>query len=92
MVLHMDADRVMLDPKSSYHNPELSYTTQDNFLTIATVFCNREIPNLFGHDAMVQAHSLSNGRWMDSRLALDGKNSRHGSFCASNTTYISYKS
>ena len=61
MVLHMDADRVMLDPELSYHNPESSYTTQDHFLTIATVFCNREIPNLFGNDGMVQAYSLSNG-------------------------------
>ena len=49
----MDADRVMLDPESSYHNPESSYTTQDHFLTIATVFYNREILNLFGRDGMV---------------------------------------
>ena len=92
MFLHMDADRVMLDPESSYHNPESSYTTQDHFLDISTVFCNREIPIFFGRDGMVQAHSLSNGRWMGSRLAFDGKNSRHGSFCTSNMAYISYKS
>ena len=81
----MDVDRVMLDPESSY-------TTQDHFLTIATVFCNREILNLFGREGMVQDHYLSNGRWMGSRMEFYGKNSHHGLFCTSNTTYISYKS
>ena len=88
----MDTDRVMLNPELSYHNPELSYTTQDHFLTIAMILYNREILNLFGHNGMVQARSLSNGRWMGLRLAFDRKNARHGSFCTSNTAYISYKS
>ena len=69
----MDVDRVVLEPELSYHNPELSYTTQDHFLTISTVFYNREILNLFGRDGMVQARSLSNGRWMGLRLEFDGK-------------------
>ena len=49
----MAADKVVLDPESSYHNPKSYYTTQDHFITIATMFCNREILNLFGHDGMV---------------------------------------
>ena len=88
----MAADKVVLDPESSYHNLESYYTTKDHFLTIATTFCNREIPNLFGHDGMVQARSLSNRKWMGSKLAFVRKKSHHGSFCTSNTTYISYKS